>query len=55
MDGDLDDKAAQGEAGEGDSGEQALAEGHEDAQADDGAEGQGRPDRRAPGQSRERR
>lgn len=37
MDGDLDGKAAQGSAGEGDSGEQALAQGHQDAQADGGA------------------
>ena len=28
MDGDLDGKATQGAAGEGDSGEQALAQGH---------------------------
>ncbi len=34
MDGDLDGKAAQGAAGEGDSGEQALAQGHQVAQAD---------------------
>lgn len=34
MDGDLDGKAAQGAAGEGDSGEQARPQGHEDAQAD---------------------
>ena len=34
MDGDLDDKAAQGATGEGDSGEQALAQGHQVAQAD---------------------
>lgn len=34
MDGDLDGKAAQGAAGEGHEGEQALQEGHQDAQAD---------------------
>lgn len=34
MDGDLDGKTVQGAAGEGDSGEQALAQGHEGAQAD---------------------
>ena len=34
MDGDLDGKAAQGAAGEGHEGEQALTQGHEDAQAD---------------------
>lgn len=34
MDGDLDGKASQGAAGEGDQGEQGLAQGHEDAQAD---------------------
>lgn len=34
MDGDLDGKAAQGAAGEGQEGEQALQEGHQDAQAD---------------------
>lgn len=33
MDDDLDGMAAQGAAGEGGSGEQALAQGHEDAQA----------------------
>lgn len=38
MDGDLDGKAAQGAAGEGDSGEQALTQGHEDAQADSAQE-----------------
>lgn len=37
MDGDLDGKASQDAAGEGDTGEQALAQGHEDAPAD-GAE-----------------
>ncbi len=34
MDGDLDGKASQGAAGEGDSSEQALAQGDQDAQAD---------------------
>ena len=34
MDGNLDGKAPQGSAGEGDSGEQALAQGHQDAQKD---------------------
>lgn len=38
MDGGLDDKASQGAAGEGDQGEQALAQGDQDAQAD-GAKG----------------
>lgn len=44
MDGDLDDKAAQGAAGEGDSGEQALTQGHEDAQTDGVQEVTGRAD-----------
>jgi NACalpha-BTF3-like transcription factor len=34
MDGDLDGKAAQGAAGEGHEGEQALSQGHQDAQED---------------------
>jgi hypothetical protein len=34
MDGDLDGKATQGSVGERDSGEQALAQGHQDAQTD---------------------
>lgn len=34
MDGDLDGKGAQGAAGEGHEGEQTLAQGHQDAQAD---------------------
>ena len=44
MDGDLDDKAAQGATGEGDSGEQALTQGHEDAQTDGVQEVTGRAD-----------
>lgn len=38
MDGDLDGKAAQDAAGEGDSGEQALAQGDQDAQKDSAQE-----------------
>ena len=40
MDGNLGGKAAQGSASEGDSGERALAQGHQVARADGGAEGQ---------------
>lgn len=44
MDGDLDGKAAQGAAGEGDSGEQSLAQGHQDAQKDGAQEVTGNAD-----------
>ncbi|MST60669.1 hypothetical protein [Parafannyhessea umbonata] len=42
MDGDLDGKAVQGTTGEGDSGEQALAQEHEDIQEDGTQEVTGR-------------
>lgn len=44
MDGDLDGKASQDAAGEGDTGEQVLAQGHEDAPADGAQEVTGRAD-----------
>lgn len=44
MEGDLDGKLAQGVVGEGDSGEQALAQGHEDTQKDGAQEVTGNAD-----------